>query len=52
MNLNNGDMFPAMFHSMHVGSHDFNTKMVVHCGMKHVTIVEIHMMILDVCACV
>jgi len=51
MNLNNGDMLHA---TMHAGSRDFNTMVgpSMHSSMKHVTIVEIHMMFLYVCACV
>jgi len=50
MNLNNGDMLHA---TMHAGSHDFNTMVApsMHSSMKHVTIVEIHMMFLYVCVC-
>jgi len=41
MNLNNGDMLYA---AMHAGSHHSYKIMApsMHCGMKHVTIVEIH----------
>jgi len=51
MNLNNSDMFHA---TMHAGSHDFITMVApsMHCGIKHVTIVEIHMLILNLCVCV
>jgi len=47
MNLNNGDMFHA---AMHPGSHTFYTIVApsMHCSIKHVTIVEIHMLVLDV----
>jgi len=43
MHLNNGDMLNAAMHSF---LHDAPR---MHCGMKHVTIVEIYTLILDVC---
>jgi len=47
MSLNNGDMLHA---TMHAGNQAFYTMVPPRmlCGIKHVTIVEIHMGILNV----
>ncbi len=50
MNLNNGDMFHTAMHSGCIIQNSSRAPRM-HCGMKHVTIVEIHTLILDVCMC-